>query len=346
MGNAAMLTPDKNQIESRVIMDLVRKFGLLRVNEMMKLYKSQGDPNIDLDTYLKVALDNGFKPVQALKLQKCPLCASAVSRTVGSYVYYSHFINLRKCTDCELGYADTQLDRGVVSSHFEAAYKEEEYFLRARLKSYQQVLETVKEFYSKGKLLDVGCAKGHFLRMVLNAGFDAVGCDISLEAQKFCSEAGLKVHQGEVRDLAYPDGSFDLITCLDTLYYSQGLQEDIRKMVSLLNSGGVLILRGPNRRLDWYHNLGRMLVSLGIRPRYRNLLFFNPEHVYVFDKVFFEETLKRFGLDCVSIQAGCPGPDLFKAPIANILFRLSRIRIAAVRFPIVSNSLIVVLKKR
>ena len=79
---------------SRNLSKLVRKFGSARVEEMQRLYVSQGKHEMEIDTYLEVALENCFKQVRALRVNKYPVCRSMTTEIIGSYVYYSRFINL------------------------------------------------------------------------------------------------------------------------------------------------------------------------------------------------------------------------------------------------------------
>ena len=309
---------------------------------MMKLYQCQDESQIDIETYVKVALENSFKPVQAFKVTSCPLCCSTTAVVVGSYIYYSHFITLRQCSHCGLGYCDTRLDDQVIASHFETAYKDEEHFT-LRSDTYQEVLEIIKSFSSRGKLLDVGCAKAHFLRIAMADGFDGVGCDISENAVSHCKTIGLTVHRAELRNIDYPDASFDVITCLDTLYYTLSLTEDLDKSVSLLRDNGILCFRLPYRNLGWLYYLSRVVTFVRIRPRYRNLLVFNPEHCYVFEVSVLRKYLEKLGLECVAVEPTMEiGSYKSKHIIGWILRRIKQIN-HVLRLPL--GSVTVVFKK-
>jgi 2-polyprenyl-3-methyl-5-hydroxy-6-metoxy-1,4-benzoquinol methylase len=340
-----MLATNQDTGVSPVIGQLIQKFGLSRVDEMHKIYKSGGELHIPLETWLKVALENSFKPIDVVRVTACPLCGSSDAKLIGSYIYYSHFSRLKQCNLCGLGYVDSHLNPQTITSHFETAYKNDEYFSKTRFRCYQQIIKIARKCSPGGKLLDVGCAKGHFLGMAIGEGFDGIGCDISQEAVRFCREGGLVVHQAEVRHLDYSDSSFDIITCLDSLYYSQNIKDDLLRIAALLKSDGLIVLRVPNRDLGWYYRSGKVIVKLGIRPIYSTLLFFNPEHSLVFEKRFFKNTLRKFGLDCISIEAACPGPGFFREPVAEFLYFFSKVKIGIIKPPILSNSIIVVLKK-
>ena len=285
---------------------LISAFGAARVSEMMTLYEVQGKPHIDPETYLKLALENSFQRVQAVSITSCPLCNSTKAGRIGSYIYYSHFVTLKQCGQCGLGYADTRLCDQIVTSHFETAYKNEEYF-SMRSKTYEDVLAIIRNLSSGNRLLDVGCAKGHFLQMAGLAGFDGVGCDISRVAVSHCKEVGLTVHQSEVWKINYPDASFDIITCLDTLYYSRNLKDDIAKCICLLRNDEILCFRIPHRNLNWFRRLATVVTLARMRRHYNNLMFFNPEHSYVFEISVLAEYFRKRGLQCVAVEAAVEG---------------------------------------
>ena len=300
---------------------LISAFGAARVSEMMTLYEVQGKPHIDPETYLTLALKNSFKRVHAVSITSCPLCNSTKAGRIGSYIYYSHFVTLKQCDHCGLGYVDTRLCDQIVRSHFETAYKNEEYF-SMRSKTYEDVLAIIRKLSYGNKLLDVGCAKGHFLQMAALGGFDGVGCDISRAAVSHCKEVGLTVHQSEVWKIDYADASFDIITCLDTLYYSRNLKDDIAKCICLLRNNGILCFRIPHRNLDWLRRLATVVTVARMRPHYNNLMFFNPEHSYVFEISVLAEYFRKRGLQCVAVEPAVEGRMLQICARVNKALRL------------------------
>src|SRR5205823_5341194 len=104
-------------------------------------------------------------------------------------------------------------------------------------------------------ILDAGCGTGVTLDWLGRLGISgrAVGIDISPHALTFCrSRNQTDLSLASLLDLPFPDGSFDLITCLDVLQHLplpdgdlRGLQECHR----VLKPGGILFVRSNARRL-------------------------------------------------------------------------------------------------
>lgn len=76
----------------------------------------------------------------------------------------------------------------------------------------------VKQLYNPETVLDIGSAKGFFIKAISKMGVDASGCDISQWAIDHCEmEAEGKLKQCDIREgLPYPDGSFDVVYSFHT----------------------------------------------------------------------------------------------------------------------------------
>jgi 2-polyprenyl-3-methyl-5-hydroxy-6-metoxy-1,4-benzoquinol methylase len=115
-------------------------------------------------------------------------------------------------------------------------------------RQFQSVLGFIKENSLSGKLLDVGCAMGLFLKEA-GAYFDELhGCDIS---QYALSKAWEKVSEAKYKvvdldnSLPYPDESFDLVTGLDVLEHTRHFAENFGRLASKVKPGGYLIVSMP-----------------------------------------------------------------------------------------------------
>jgi ubiquinone/menaquinone biosynthesis C-methylase UbiE len=105
-----------------------------------------------------------------------------------------------------------------------------------------------------GRLLDVGCGTGGFLRWALEQGsFEQLsGADISPEAIEL---AGAKVPEADVRvapiwDLPFEPGSFDLIVLNDVLQHvpEAHLRRALREVRRMLRDDGELLIRTNGSR--------------------------------------------------------------------------------------------------
>lgn len=97
-----------------------------------------------------------------------------------------------------------------------------------------------------GSILDAGCGTGGMLHWLREAGgpWELSGLDIEPVAVAHSQERGFEnVRVGSVNDVPFPDGSQDLVTCLDVLYHS-GVEPEgaLRELWRVLKPGGHLLL--------------------------------------------------------------------------------------------------------
>lgn len=135
-----------------------------------------------------------------------------------------------------------------------------------------------------GRLLDVGCGAGGFVRAALAAGWDAEG----LESSPAAATPGLegRVRRGSLADLASPSARYDAITFWHSFEHLGAPREHLRRARRLLAPRGALLLAVPwygaweaadLRR--WFHldvprhqfhyspeGLARLLEAEGFRP--------------------------------------------------------------------------------
>ena len=104
-----------------------------------------------------------------------------------------------------------------------------------------------------GTLLDAGCGTGNLLASVRRRrrDIDLHGIDFS-EAMLRRARAKLSEAQFLPGDLnaalPYPDGSFDVVTCINVLYAVARPERTLAELRRVLKPGGTLILSSPSAR--------------------------------------------------------------------------------------------------
>jgi SAM-dependent methyltransferase len=98
--------------------------------------------------------------------------------------------------------------------------------------------------YLKGKVLDVGCGVGYFLKFRAN---NTVGVDINSETVNWCKKNGLDVHLMEKDILPFKDKMFDSVNLdnvLEHLEDPSGLLTEIHRVTG---EAGIFIVGVPGR---------------------------------------------------------------------------------------------------
>lgn len=123
---------------------------------------------------------------------------------------------------------------------YKAAYDERN--PRYKHRSY---LREVKHLVQGGRLLDVGCAYGAFLKEAVGQ-FETHGCDISAHAVKIAAERvpAATVFHSDIFGIR-PLASYDVITCFDVLEHISDVDRALAHLLSLLKPGGALVATVP-----------------------------------------------------------------------------------------------------
>lgn len=134
------------------------------------------------------------------------------------------------------------------------------------------------------RLLEVGCARGDFLRVAAER-FDVSGVepnpDLAVDAQRVA-----RVHQGLVADLPADDAwsGFDVVASFHVLEHVASPRAFVGDLVARLKPGGLLVLETPDIGAWPFRLLG---------PRWRQLI---PEHYFFFDRDSLTRVLEGTGL--------------------------------------------------
>jgi SAM-dependent methyltransferase len=106
----------------------------------------------------------------------------------------------------------------------------------------------VRRYRTGGRLLDVGCATGHFLaEMAGYPGWEVAGVEPSKSAAEFARQAyGIPVHQSDLASARFSDGAFDVVTMWDVFEHLHDPLAILAEVRRILAPEGVLILRMPS----------------------------------------------------------------------------------------------------
>ena len=110
----------------------------------------------------------------------------------------------------------------------------------------QEILSFLENLDDK-KVLDVGCGRGRFLRILKSKFPNAqlYGLDISEKMLSFCPP-GVETICGSILNIRYPDAYFDCIFCVETLEHALRIESAIKEMVRILKRGGKIIIIDKN----------------------------------------------------------------------------------------------------
>lgn len=201
-----------------------------------------------------------------------------------------------RCCACGLGFRQVRSSpeelRNLYRQMDPRVYESE---LRGRNRTARKHLEIVERRVRPGRILDVGCASGLFLRHALQSGWDVTGIEPS---ESLCAEARTNLGgQGEIQCATLEDarlvGGFDAITLWDVLEHVSDPRSFLRVCRGLLRHGGYLFLNVPD------------LDSLEARILGRRWPLLLPEHLNYFNRDSLRLCGERAGLTRVLFGRRC-----------------------------------------
>ncbi len=111
-----------------------------------------------------------------------------------------------------------------------------------------------------GRVLDVGCGYGFFLRQLKDRGWQALGVEPAREPARYAREVlGLEVRTGALEEVPLLAEGVDVVTLWYVLEHLADPLRVLRQVAALLRAGGLLIVRVPNANV----RIDRTLAKLG-----------------------------------------------------------------------------------
>jgi methionine biosynthesis protein MetW len=166
---------------------------------------------------------------------------------------------------------------------------------------HRTALSLITKYVPHGRLLDVGCGDGLFLKMLKSTGpqLDTKGIDFSATATGAAQKSGAEVFTVDARtEWPFEDGEFDVVTALDVLEHVLEPEKIIEKMKRV--SAQYVLISVPN-----FSSLPARLQTLWGKVPENN----RPKkgHVYWFNKRVLDAMLQDVGLYVVEMYVNTPG---------------------------------------
>ena len=151
----------------------------------------------------------------------------------------------------------------------------------------------VEKHQSSGRLLEVGCGTGAFLRETVKSGrWEVEGIEPNRAAATYTAKMlGVPIHQGRFSEVDLKPAAYDAIVLWCVLEHLSQPMQDLRRCYSLLKSGGWLFFSMPN-----YESLGAKVFG----PYWSGWDL--PRHLYVFPRPVLRQMLTHIGFGHTSEQ--------------------------------------------
>jgi 2-polyprenyl-3-methyl-5-hydroxy-6-metoxy-1,4-benzoquinol methylase len=174
------------------------------------------------------------------------------------------------------------------------------------------------------RLLDVGCSTGAFIAVADRMGFVAEGVEPAPQAASSAQVAGLRVHQGLLEEIVFPDQSFDVVTMFEVIEHVRALLPMFRECRRILKPDGLLVI-GTGNADSWTASvMASRWEYFHIEKHGGHVSFFNPVSIRLL--------VERSGFRIESMKT-CSMRFYEKGDVHPIVYRLAKIASELMNIP-------------
>lgn len=134
----------------------------------------------------------------------------------------------------------------------------------------------------KCNVLDAGCGVGAFSETLVKDN-SVYGADFSEKSLEFAKQRGLNTYCGDIGDLPYEEGKFDLVLCIGVIQLIKEYERVIKELSRVTKPGGTLLIETLNT-----HSMQRKLHSVFDKTKKFDLMFDATQLEGIFKKYGFE----------------------------------------------------------
>lgn len=222
----------------------------------------------------------------------CRLCGGQK----GDVCFHKDGYTILRCRQCDLVYLDhvprQESLRALYSAEYfrssdkRLGYHDYQSLESSLMATFRVRLRQMAGFCPPGRLLEIGCAMGFFLRAAQEEGWSVQGIELSAHAAEVARRRfDLPVVTGRLRDAQFPAASFDAVAMWDLIEHAPEPVALMREAVRLLRPGGLIVLSTGDVE---------SLVARLSGPRWH--LYHLPEHLSFFSPVTIVQLLESAGL--------------------------------------------------
>lgn len=181
----------------------------------------------------------------------CPLCNSERYNLIFKKRGYS-FV---RCNECGLVFANPQVLKEKVEKLYKLSQSNELWMevllsspeIKWRKLYFEENLKFLERYFKKGKLLDIGCAIGQFMKIAKEGRWEVTGLELSDKAYKYVKETlGLSVLKCTLEQSGFEKEKFAVITMFGLLEHLPNPKQFLTEVRRVTKIGGGIIVIVPN----------------------------------------------------------------------------------------------------
>lgn len=232
-----------------------------------------------------------------LEYINCNLCGGNKTKILISKEPF----NIVQCKKCGLIYTNPRPSEDTILEYFITdrviAEHKKAVWYNSKLDLFKKNLRRIERYSPKGRLLDVGCGYGIFLKMAEEKNWQTWGVEISNSAYKYAKQkVGLNIFKGTLKEAHFSDNYFDVITLWDVLDELSTPFNELLEINRILKRNGLLVFRVRNAtfHLKAFLLFKNLFKKLKVDPT----VF----HLYAFSAKAAKMMLKKAGFKVIKVM--------------------------------------------
>jgi len=235
----------------------------------------------------------------------CPICnnkeeidgniAKLYTVVVSDNKNESKNFEMRQCSECDIVYLNPMPKNEYLASFYEKGYhRVKESFLNETISRFNRKLAVseIKKIKSDGKVLDIGCGRGMFLKSMQEAGYEVCGIEPSGDGSKIARDiAKLKISNCRLDEFECCDNSFDIVMLWHVLEHMSSPAESLEQIKKIIKPDGILIVEVPNFSSIESRFFNRYWQHLDV-----------PRHMFFYNKKSLEKFLNLKGYEIIKVS--------------------------------------------
>jgi len=259
--------------------------------------------------------------ITAVASESCSLCgareADLVLEKKAGGLNSPQTFRLWRCRSCELVRTEPRLTPDALEPHYGAEYWGEIDCSDLDWIRRDQMYRTnfLHRFRSQGKILDVGCGPGFFLRALDPGRWDRYGVEpMPIPHQKAARWLGSdRIWRGELTTSGFPRQDFDVVTFWDAFEHVANPRAVLEETSRLLRPGGLVLFTLPNYGGYQARHFGEDWYGLSL-----------PHHLAHYTRASLARLLETCGFSVTAIEDRS-GPESYHDLKYSLLNRLIRL---------------------
>jgi 2-polyprenyl-3-methyl-5-hydroxy-6-metoxy-1,4-benzoquinol methylase len=240
-------------------------------------------------------------------VKPCAICGTL--RDV-ELLYHLPDYDVLVCRDCELVYVnetfETEKGEGIPEGYDAIYLPAQDFFLDRAKRSLECIEGWVGD--RRGRMLDVGCGVGYYLRAARERGWSVAGVDLDKAAVDIACRHGIDVRWELAEEMSFSNDEFDVVTLFNVIEHLPAPRMTLQAVRRVLKPGGLFVLETPTDDfplkypIRLLYGVSRGRIAQPIHHLYSNRD--NGGHIYRFSQKTITRILEKTGFEVQKISAG------------------------------------------